>query len=266
VVRRACTRAQADASACPVSSRVGTAIIDSPLQPRPVRGPVYIAFNTDAALPGLVVMLPPPVGVRLDGVVEIGAAGAKNTFASNPDLPVRSFTLELEGGHPDTLLTLNKDLCAHDADRTMQATLVAHNGATVSFEQELATPGCDPTATIAVIRRGRRARLVAKLKAARGGPGITSFALKLPKTLRRGKARPVVRADGRRLRPRTRRRLVSAPFPGEARAATVRWRGLRTGRRLRRTALIRLTMIDSRGKKTAVTQRVRVRGKAPRRR
>ena len=66
--QRACPRAQADASSCPESSRVGTAIIDSPLQAVPVRGPVYIAFNTPAALPGLIVMLPPPVGVRLDGV------------------------------------------------------------------------------------------------------------------------------------------------------------------------------------------------------
>ena len=54
--QRACLRPQADANACPDSSRVGTAIIDSPLQPRPVRGPVYVAFNTDAPLPGLVVM------------------------------------------------------------------------------------------------------------------------------------------------------------------------------------------------------------------
>ena len=52
VVLRACTRDAADASNCPESSRVGTAIIDSPLQPQPVRGPVYIAFNTPAALPG----------------------------------------------------------------------------------------------------------------------------------------------------------------------------------------------------------------------
>jgi len=267
VVRRACTRAQADASACPASSRVGTAIIDSPLQPRPVRGPVHLAFNTDAALPGLVVMLPPPVGVRLDGVVEIGAEGSKNTFASNPDLPVRSFTLSIDGGHPDTLLTLNKGLCEPGADRTMQVALVAHNGKRASFEQELATPGCDPRAAIFIRRRGRRAKLVAKLKAAKAGPGITSFKLRLPKTLSRGKARPIVRADGtRRPAPRTRRRLASARFPGEVRTARIVWRNLKAGRRLRRRAVVRLTMTDSRGKKTVVKQRVRVRGKGPKRR
>jgi hypothetical protein len=50
------------------------------------------------------------------------------------------------------------------------------------------------------------------------------------------------------------------------RTARIAWRRLKAGRRLRRTAVIRLTMTDSRGKKTTVRQRVRVRGKAPKRR
>jgi hypothetical protein len=264
-VGRACTRAQSDASACPATSRVGTATIDSPLQPRPVRGPVYLAYNTDSALPGLVVMLPPPVGVRLDGVVDVSGEGIRNTFASNPDLPVRSFTLELDGGTGGAL-QLNRNLCDDSIDRTMQATLVAHNGKQVSFEQELATPGCDPRASFRIQRRGRRATLIARLTAARVGPGITSFGLRLPKTLRRGKLRPFVLAEGRRLRPLSRPRLASMPFPGEVRSATVVWRGLRTGRRLRRTAVVRLTMTDTRDKATTLKPRVRVRGKAPRRR
>ena len=264
--QRSCLRPEADANNCPESSRVGTAIIDSPLQATPVRGPVYIAFNTDAPLPGLIVMLPAPVGVRLDGVVEAGTFGTKNTFAANPDLPVRSFTLEFEGGRPDSALTLNQDLCAASTDRTMEVRLVAHNGKEKSFEQELATPGCDPRATVAIRRRGKRAKLVARLTASPEGPGITSFALRLPKTLSRGKARPSVVMDGRRARPLSRRRLVSMPFPGEARKATVTWRGLRAGRRLRRIAVVRVTMTDGRGAKTVVKKRVRVRGKLPKRR
>jgi hypothetical protein len=264
-VNRACTRTQADANACPDSSRVGTAIIDSPLQPQPVRGPVFIAFNTDAPLPGLVVMLPAPVGVRLDGVIDIGAAGIKNTFAGNPDLPVRSFTLALDPGAANGALSLNRDLCDEDTDRTMSVTLLAHNGKTQSFEQELATPGCDPRATVSIRRRGRTATLVAQLKAARSGPGITSFGIRLPKTLSRGKARPKVVADGQRIRPLTRRRLASAPFPGEVRSATVRWRGLRT-RRLRRVAAVRLTLTDARDHVTRLKPRVQVRGKLPKRR
>jgi hypothetical protein len=263
--QRACPRPQADASNCPDSSRVGTAIIDSPLQPAPVRGPVYIAFNTDnpTGLPGLMVILPPPVGVRLDGVVEAGTFGTKNTFASNPDLPVRSFTLEFDGGQPDSALALNQDLCGDKTDRTMEVHLVAHNGKEVSFEQELATPGCDPRATFTLRRRGRRATLVARLRSTRVGPGITQFQLRLPKTLSRGKARPLVLFEGDRGRPVTRKRLATMPFPDEVRSATVIWRGLRTGRRLRRTAVIRLTMTDTRDAKTTVKKKVRVRGKGP---
>jgi len=95
------------------------------------------------------------------------------------------------------------------------------------------------------------------------GPGITQFALRLPKTLSRGKIRPFVLADGKRMRPVTRKRLATMPFPGEVRSATVVWRGLRTGRRLRRTAVLRLTMKDTRDATTTVKKRVRVRGKAP---
>jgi hypothetical protein len=265
--QRACPRALADVSNCPESSRVGTAIIDSPLQAQPVRGPVYIAFNLDNPIgfPGLLVILPQPVGVRLDGLVEAGTFGSKNTFASNPDLPVRSFTLEFEGGRPDSVLTLNQDLCKPGTDKTMEVHLVAHNGKELSFSQELATPACDPTARFTIRRKGRRATLVARLRAGQGAPGLEQFVLRLPKTLSRGKRRPYVLSGGRRMRPFTRKRMASMPFPAEARTATIVWRGLRTGRRLRRTAVMRLAMTDANGKTTSVKRRVRVRGKAPRR-
>jgi hypothetical protein len=266
--QRACPRPLADASNCPESSRVGTAIIDSPLQAQPVRGPVYIAFNLDNPIgfPGLMVILPPPVGVRLDGLVESGTFGARNTFASNPDLPVRSFTLEFDGGRPDAALTLNQDLCAPGTDKTMEVHLVAHNGKEVSFSQELATPACDPSAKFTIRRKRNRATLVARLRAGEGAPGLEQFTLRLPKTLSRGKVRPLVLSGGRRMRPFSRKRLASMPFPGEARTATLVWRGLSTGRRLRRTAVVRLAMTDAKGKTTSVKRRVRVRGKAPKRR
>ena len=260
---RACPRAQADASSCPASSRIGTATIDSPLQPAPVNGPVYLAFTSDSPLPGLLVLLPPPVGVRLDGSVDVGPNGLTNTFASNPDLPVRSFTLSLEGG-PDAALKLFSDLCADGIDRTMEANLVAYNGKVSSFSQELATPGCDPTAKVTIRRNGRHATLVARMRAAQRGPGITRFALRLPKTLARGRVRPVVFADGARRRPHTGRRLASMRFPREARTATLVWRGLKTSRRLKKTAVVRLRMTDSRPHVTSVKKKVRVRGKRPR--
>jgi hypothetical protein len=66
------------------------------------------------------------------------------------------------------------------------------------------------------------------------------------------------------MRPLTGRRLASMPFPREVRTATLVWRGLKTGRRLKKTALVRLRMSDSRPHVTSVKKKVRVRGKAPR--
>ena len=103
------------------------------------------------------------------------------------------------------------------------------------------------------------------MRAARVGPGITQFALRLPKTLARGKARPVVFADGGRMRPHTGRRLATMPFPREVRTRDARLARTEDGRRLKKTAVVRLRMTDGRPHVTSVKQKVRVRGKAPRR-
>jgi hypothetical protein len=211
------------------------------------------------------VILPPPVGVRLDGVTELGAFGARNVFPSNPDLPVRSFTLKFDPG-PDSLLQLTKDLCDPKTDTTMEVGLTSHSGKRLEFRQPLATPGCDPRARVSIRRRGRKARLTAKVSAAREGPAITSAALVLPKGLRRGKARPRVSGAGAAgMRPLVSRRRLTLPFPGDGvRAATVVWPGLKATRRLKRFARVRLRLTDGREKTTTLRPRVRVRGKAPR--
>jgi hypothetical protein len=60
--------------------------------------------------------------------------------------------------------------------------------------------------------------------------------------------------------------MASKPFPGEVRSATLVWRGLKTGRRLRRSAVIRLSMKDGRDVTTRLKPKVRVTGKAPKKR
>jgi hypothetical protein len=55
-------------------------------------------------------------------------------------------------------------------------------------------------------------------------------------------------------------------FPREARSATLVWRGLRAGRRLKRKAVVRLAIKDTRPNTTSLKQRITVRGKAPKRR
>ena len=265
--QRACSREASSASNCPESSIVGTATIDSPLQATPVKGPVYIAFNTPAALPGLLILLPAPVSVRLDGVVDSGPFGTRNTFASNPDLPVRSFKLEFEGGRPDALLALLQDLCAPRADLTMSVKLTAYNGKESSFEQELATPGCDPRAKVSVRRRGKLATVVARVTAARGGPGVTGVTAETAQDpearqarRHRPRRRPAAPAAQNRQAPRDhplrRRRsafgegrLARAPHEPQAQAHDPDRAGLK----------------DARNHTTTLSPRVRVRGKRPKR-
>jgi hypothetical protein len=212
-------------------------------------------------------MLPPPVGVRLDGAVDLLVNKTQNTFASNPDLPVRSFTLSFDGGRPDSALVLTQDLCAVGTDLTMHVKLTAYNGKESAFAQQLATPGCDPRATVSVRRHGKLATVVARVGAARKGPGVKGVTLRLPKSLRRGKPGATVFAGGRRLQPpRTGKRRVRIPFAGNGvRSAKIVWRGLRTNRRLKSTTRIALSIKDARGHTTALSLRVPVRGKRPKR-
>ncbi|MGH2823308.1 MAG: hypothetical protein ACRDLY_09875 [Thermoleophilaceae bacterium] len=252
---RVCLRPQAEATACPESSRVGTAIIDSPLQAEPVRGPVYLAFNTPAPLPGLMVVLPPPVDLRIDAVVETGSFGVRNVFPSNPDLPLRSFTLEFGGG-PSGILQLTDDLCAPRTPTAIAVKLTSHSGRVREFSQDLATPGCDPRARITLRKNGRRYTLAAVLEAARRGPDIRSAKLGLPKPLKRGRRTPRVHVDGRRVRVRRARRAVKPKLGGGARRVKIVWRGLRARRKVRRTVVVPLTMVDDRGKR--FTPKVRV--------
>jgi hypothetical protein len=143
--------------------------------------------------------------------------------------------------------------------------LVAYNGKESSFSQVLATPGCDPRATVSVRRRGKLATVVAKVTAARGGPGVTGVTLRLPKSLRRGKRGAIILAGGRKLQPlRTGKRRVSIPFAGDGvRSAKIVWRGLRTSRKLRRTARIALSIKDARSRTTSLRPLAQVRGTRP---
>jgi hypothetical protein len=253
---RACRRPEADASACPDSSRVGTATIDSPLQAEPVRGPVYLAQNTPAPLPGLMVILPPPVDLRIDGVTEVGSFGTRNVFPTNPDLPLRSFTLQFEGG-PSGVLQLTKDLCRDGTPTEIAVKLTAHSSKVAEFTQDLATPGCDPEAKVTLTKRGRRFVLAAILQAPRRGPDITAARVSLPKGLRRGRTRPRIHVDGRRVQARPARRAVRPKLGEGARRVKIVWRGLRAKRKLPRTVIVPVSMRDERGKRS--TPRVRVR-------
>jgi hypothetical protein len=255
-VLRACRPATA-APYCPAGARVGTAIIDSPLQPRPVRGSVFLAYNSPSPVPGLTVYLPPPVDLRIDAIVDSTAAGLRNTFPTNPDLPLRSFTLAIDGG-PQGLLELNQDLCAPRAPTAIAVELTAHSGKTRKFKQQLTTPGCDPRARVRLRRaKAKTFTLAAVLTAARGGPSVTSAKLALPKGLVRGRPRPRVTVDGRKPAVRVKRRSLALRLGGDrARRVRIAWKGLRARTRLAKRLRTAVTLVDKRKRKTTLRARV----------
>jgi hypothetical protein len=253
-VARACPRPQAAATACPESSRIGTAIIDSPLQASPVRGPVYLGYNNPSQLPGLIVVLPPPVDLRIDGLAEQGV-GLRNIFPTNPDLPLRSFTLAFGGG-PNGVALLGRDLCDPRTQTAIGVKLTSHAGHVREFRQELATPGCDPRARVRLVRARRSFTLTALLQAARRGPDIRSAKLALPKSLKKGRRAPRVHVDGERQRIRRPRRAVRPKLGDGARRVKIVWKGLKPRRKLKKTVVVPLTMVDERGKRFPLKLRV----------
>jgi hypothetical protein len=258
-LRRACPAAQAAAGTCPASSRIGTATADSPLQAQPVRGPVYL-YERPGGLPGLLIEVPPPVGLRLAGETTQTAAGLTNIIDNSPDLPLRSFALQIDATEDLGLLRASRDLCAANTDTRATGVLTAHSGKQVRFTTQFATPGCDPRASVRIRRRGRRAALAGTLTAAREGPPITGARLTLPRALRGSRRTLRASADGKRVAVSLRGRRAALRLPsGGVRSARITWSKLRIGRkvqrRLRRRA-VRLTvpvvLTDSRGRNTSL--------------
>ena len=120
------------------------------------------------------------------------------------------------------------------------------------FSQELATPGCDPRASVKLTKTRRGYTLAAVLDAARHGPELRAAKLALPKSLRRGRRAPRVHVDGERVRIRRPRRTLKPRLGDGARRVKIVWKGLRARRRVGRTVVVPATMVDERGKRFAL--------------
>lgn len=106
----ACTLAQVslsspDPSTCPDSSKLGTAEVDTPLLPNPLKGSVYVAVpnaNPFGSLVAVYVFVEDPVSgsrVKLAGNVHLSATGQiVTTFENTPQLPFEDFKLHFFDG------------------------------------------------------------------------------------------------------------------------------------------------------------------------
>jgi len=145
-IRTVCTRAQFQAGAgngagCPAGSVYGRARAITPLLSEPLEGPVYLRSNGgERSLPDLVAALHGQE-IDINSVSYIDSVSTRNKhgeaisrirsrFARIPDVPVRKFVLEMQGGRKG-LLVNSTDLCAarHRAD----AAFTAHNGRVYDF-------------------------------------------------------------------------------------------------------------------------------------
>jgi hypothetical protein len=145
VVDRACTRAQFDAGRC-AQARIGSAVADTPLLRRPLRGTAYFVKVPGArpgALPNLMIALRGQVDVDLVGKIAIpGGTRLAAHFDGVPDVPIRSFTLRLVDGR-NGVVGIATSLCTPAARAArIQFALRAQSGRLVRGSRPLAIGGC----------------------------------------------------------------------------------------------------------------------------
>jgi hypothetical protein len=154
-LQQACPAATfaANPATCPAGSLVGIAKANSPVLPVTLSGPAYLVSHGGAAFPDLVVILQGE-GVRVDltGGTSIKKGITSSTFASVPDVPIRSFELKLPQG-PHSALTSNGSFCAKPL--IMPTTINGQNGAQIKQSTRIGVSGCPKVAVRPAKRHGR---------------------------------------------------------------------------------------------------------------
>jgi hypothetical protein len=119
---------------------VGGARANTPLLPSKLTGPAILVSHGGAAFPDLDLVLEAN-GVRtiVVGNTDIKKGITTTNFASTPDVPVSSVTVNLPiGSH--SALTANTNLCARPL--VMPTTLTGQNGVVTKQNTKIAVKGC----------------------------------------------------------------------------------------------------------------------------
>jgi hypothetical protein len=123
-IKTVCTRVQLAANECPKASVYGQAEAKSPLLDNKLKGPVYLVSSSDK-LPNLVANLRGQVNIQLRGVISSKNGGLKTVFPTVPDVPVKKFILNMQGGNK-SLLVNSTNTCKKK--QTAVLNLKAQNG------------------------------------------------------------------------------------------------------------------------------------------
>ncbi len=146
-LQKACTATQFEANpaACPAASKIGYAVVHTPLIPVPLTGPAIFVSHGGEAFPSLTLVLQ-GYGITIDlvGTTFIDKAGiTSTTFKTVPDQPFSSFELTLPEG-PYSALTTAGNLCTAK-NLTMPTEFLAQNGAELKQSTKIAVTGCPKT-------------------------------------------------------------------------------------------------------------------------
>jgi hypothetical protein len=162
----------ANPSACPAASVVGSAVAKTPILPGTLTGPAYFVSHGGAKFPELIVVLSGDgVSVDLDGETFISEAGiTSSTFATVPDVPVESFQLTLPQG-PYSALGANANLCK--SKLAMPTRFAAQNGAIIETSTKVLVTGCGKKASAKrkPLRHGKHKGKHGKARKAASGAG-----------------------------------------------------------------------------------------------
>jgi hypothetical protein len=141
-LQKACPEAVFNANPfhCPSGSFVGGARANTPTLPGKLQGPAILVSHAGLAFPDLdLVMEANGVKVILVGNTKISKGITTTTFASPPDVPVSSITVNLPvGAH--SAVTANGSLCI--SPLTMPTTMIGQNGFKVTQQTKITVVGC----------------------------------------------------------------------------------------------------------------------------
>ena len=145
-MQKACTAKQFELNPanCPKESKIGYAVVHTPLLPVPLEGPAIFVSHGGEAFPSLTMVLQGDnVTIDLVGTTFISKSGiTSTTFKTVPDQPFSTFQLTLPEGK-FSALAANGNLCTEASKLTMPTEFVSQaGGAPIKESTKIAVSGC----------------------------------------------------------------------------------------------------------------------------
>ena len=179
-LQKACTDKQfeTDPANCPSESKIGYAVVHTPLLPVPLEGPAIFVSHGGEAFPSLTMVLQ-GYGVTIDlvGATFISPKGiTSTTFKTVPDQPFSTFELTLPEG-PYSALAANGNLCTEKL--TMPTQFIGQNGAQIHQSTQISVEGCSSALSVVSSKVKKRTLTLSVYAPAAGkvtasGKGVSS--------------------------------------------------------------------------------------------